>query len=78
MFGQHLDTKTGTTPSHQKKTTKPGTRPRLVKDNLFDRLLARLGRSTGWLSAVDRGGEKVDKGDEKLVPDEKHFETKTR
>ena len=32
-----------------------------------------LARSTGWLSAVDRGGEKVDKGGQKVAPDEKTF-----
>ena len=32
-----------------------------------------LARSTGWLSAVYRGGEKVYKGGEKVVPDEKTF-----
>ena len=32
-----------------------------------------LARSIGWLSAVDRGGEKVDKGGQKVAPDEKTF-----
>ena len=32
-----------------------------------------LARFTGWLSAVDKGGEKIDKGGEKVAPDEKTF-----
>ena len=37
-----------------------------------------LVRATGWLSAVDRGGEKVYESGEKVVPDENHFEKRSR